>query len=92
MAVQLSPRNQAWITELVEHGDFPDADTVVEQALDLLAERERFLELKAMIAVSVEQAQRGELFEYHEQFRQDAKRDALRRFAAGEVAGPDVRP
>ena len=92
MALQLSHKNQARITKMVEQGDYPDADTVVERALELLSERERFLELKAMIAIGVEQAQRGELIEYNEQFREDAKREALRRFAAGETAGPDVRP
>lgn len=92
MALQLSPKNQARITELLEHGDYPNADAVVEQALELLSERERLVRLRELIALGVEQANRGELIEYNQEFREDAKREALRRFAAGETAGPDVRP
>jgi Arc/MetJ-type ribon-helix-helix transcriptional regulator len=92
MALQLSPKIQARIAEMVDHGDYPDADAMLEEALELLAEHERLVELKAMIAVGVDQARRGEVVEYNEQFRIDAKREALRRFSEGEVAGPDVRP
>lgn len=92
MALQLSPKNQARITELLEHGDYPNADAVVEQALELLSERERLVRLRELIALGVEQANRGELIEYNQEFREDAKREASRRFAAGETAGPDVRP
>lgn len=64
MALHLSPRNQARITELLEHGDYPDADTVVERALELLDERERFLELKAAIAAGVEEVAQGKVVEF----------------------------
>ncbi len=59
MALQISPRNQARITELLEHGDYPDADAVVERALDLLNEVERLNYLKSLLAVSAEQAAKG---------------------------------
>jgi len=64
MALQLNPKNQARITELLEHGNYPDADTVVEQALQLLDERERFLELKTMIAAGAEEVAQGKVVEF----------------------------
>lgn len=70
MALQLSSKNQARIVELIEHGDYPDADAVVEQALELLAERERFIELKAMIAAGVEQVAQGKVVEFTPERRQ----------------------
>lgn len=92
MALQLSDKIQAQITEMVADGDYPDADAMLEQALDLLTERQRLAHLRGLITVGAEQAERGDVVEYDEQFREDAKRDALRRFAASETAGPDVRP
>lgn len=64
MALQLSLRNQARITELLEHGDYPDADAIVEQALELLSERERFLDLRAAIAAGVEEVAQGKIVEF----------------------------
>lgn len=64
MALQLNPRNQARITELLRHGDYPDADAVVERALELLSERERFIELKAAIAAGVEEVAQGKVVEF----------------------------
>ncbi len=92
MALQISPRIQAQIVEMVARGDYPDADSMLEEALELLAEHEHLVRLRNMIAIGVDQANRGEVVEYNEQFRIDAKREALRRFAEGEFAGPDVRP
>lgn len=61
MALQISPENQARITDLLKHGDYPDADAVVERALELLSERERFIELKAAIAAGVEEVAQGKV-------------------------------
>ena len=92
MALHLSPRIQSRITEMLANGDYPDADAMLDEALELLAERERFLELKRLMAVSVEQAERGELIPYDEAFREEAKRSVMRRFAEGDVPSPDVCP
>ena len=92
MVLQLSPKIQARITEMVARGDYADADAMLEQALDLLIEGDRLNHLRALVAKGAEQARRGELIEYNEQFREEAKRSALRRYAEGDVPGPDVCP
>jgi putative addiction module CopG family antidote len=83
MALQLSHKNQARITEMVAHGDYPDADTVVEQALELLSERERFLELKAMIAAGVEEVAQGRIVEFTPERREALWQAAIK----GTVTG-----
>jgi hypothetical protein len=80
MALQISSRNQARISEFVEHGDFPDADTVVERALDMLDAQRRYLELKQMIAVGVEEVAQGKVIEFSPE-----RREALWQQALAEV-------
>ena len=92
MVLQLSPKIQARITDMVARGDYPDADAMLEQALELLTERERLMRLRKLVAIGVEQANRGDVVEYNDQFRKESKQAALKRFAAGETADPDVRP
>lgn len=92
MALQLSPKSQARITEIIEIGDYPDADAVVDRALELLSEQVRLGKLRELVGAGAAQARRGELIPYDEKFREDARRSALRRFAEGDVPGPDVCP
>lgn len=92
MALNLSPKTQARITEMVEHGDYPDADTMLDQALELLSERERLARLREMIAIGVEQAQRGDVVPYDDAFRREARLRARQRIANGEKPSSDVCP
>ncbi len=88
MALQLSPTIEARISEMVAKGDYADVDAMLDEALSLLSEHEKPIRLRAMIAIGVEQAERGDVVEYNQAFRDDAKRSALRRFAAGEKSHP----
>ena len=92
MALRLSPEIESRIAEKVESSGYPDADAVVERALDLLNEVERLNHLKSLLAVSTAQAARGEVIPYDDELRAEIKGSTRKRFAAGEVAGPDVRP
>jgi Arc/MetJ-type ribon-helix-helix transcriptional regulator len=92
MALQLSPRIQQRISEKVASGAYPDADTVIEKALDQLSEHEKFVRLKALIAVGVEQTERGETIEYTQELRREIRESARRRYLAGEKPDPDVCP
>jgi Arc/MetJ-type ribon-helix-helix transcriptional regulator len=84
MALTLSPNIQARIAEMVEHGDYPDADAVVERALDLLNDDEQYNELKRLIAVGVDEVAQGKVVEFTPE-----RRDALWQ-AALEQAGPET--
>ena len=92
MALQLSPEIQARIAEKVESGDYPDADAVVDRALDVLNQVECLNHLKKLLTVGAEQATRGELIPYDDAFRAEARRIARERLAAGEQPSPDVCP
>lgn len=92
MALELSPELESRIAEKVESSGYPDADAVIERALDLLNEVERLDHLSRLIAVGADQAARGEVIPYDDALRAEMRESARRRFAAGEVAGPDVRP
>lgn len=88
MASQLSPTIEARISKMVAKGDYADVDAMLDEALSQLSEHEKLIRLRAMIAIGVEQAERGDVVEYNQAFRDDAKRSALRRFASGEKSHP----
>jgi Arc/MetJ-type ribon-helix-helix transcriptional regulator len=65
MAIQISPKSQKLIEELVASGRYADTETAVEAAIAILAEQERKLAwLKAELAIAQEQVDRGELIEF----------------------------
>lgn len=92
MALRISPDIQARIAEKIESGDYPDADAVLDRALDVLGEVERLNHLRRLLAVGAEQVARGEVIPYTEELLEEIKKSALRRFEAGETPSPDVCP
>jgi Arc/MetJ-type ribon-helix-helix transcriptional regulator len=92
MVLKISPRNEARIIGMVEGGKYSDVDALIDDALALLDERERFNHLRKLLAVGAEQAARGELIPYDDEFRAEARRVARERLAAGEKPSPDVCP
>lgn len=83
MALQLSPKTQARIIRMIENGDYADADTMLNQGLDLLTAHGRFMELKAKIAVGAEEVADGKLVEFTPELRETLWQSALKE-AAGE--------
>jgi putative addiction module CopG family antidote len=51
MSVILKPQTEKRIRHWIDNGQYPDADTVIDKALQLLEEREqeRFLKLREMV-------------------------------------------
>ena len=58
MAVHLSPETEQRISQMVASGDYDDADSMLEQTLTLLAEHERMLHLRKLVAVGAEDVAR----------------------------------
>lgn len=92
MAIELSPKIQAQINDYVEHGDYPDANALIDDALAALARQRQVEHLSALLQVGIDQADRGELIPLTRELREKMRQDARLRFEAGERAGPDVRP
>jgi len=84
MTIRLTPELEALIQKDVERGPYRSADEFVAQAVQMLHEQEQWLaENRANIAAKIEhgfaQAQRGELVDGDEAFRQLRQQHEQRR-------------
>lgn len=64
MTIYLSGDRERFVRSLVEDGDYPSENEVVEEALRMLQERTdqtKVEELRRELAIGIEQADRGEL-------------------------------
>lgn len=91
MTIQLTPRLQAQVNEIMKFGAFSDTEVVVEQALDLLMEQEKLRELREKLRLAEEQFERGEYQEFTREAFEEIRDSALERFRAGERAPEDAR-
>ena len=62
--VSLTPELEAMIRQQVDSGRYNNASEVVREALRLLDEHQRVQHLRSLLAVGLEQTQRGELVEF----------------------------
>lgn len=92
MGIQLTPHAAALIQEKVDSGRYASADEVVRAAIRLLDERDRLQHLRSLLAVGLEQADRGELLEFTPELLDDIDREVEERFRRGEQPSPDVCP
>lgn len=59
MAMTLPPNLSEQVEEIMSRGNYADAEEVISHALALLADEERFVELKAVIDASAEDVAQG---------------------------------
>ncbi len=79
MTVTLLPETEQQIRQLMESGQYQDANSVVAEGLELLRQREEFLALRAEINIGVEQYKRGEFVEMNDDFRSRVLQKAIER-------------
>jgi antitoxin ParD1/3/4 len=92
MNVSLTPELEAMIRQQVDSGRYNNASEVVREAFRLLDEHQRRQHLRSLLAVGLEQAQRGELVEFTPELVEDIARRAKERFLRGEEPDPVVCP
>jgi antitoxin ParD1/3/4 len=92
MTVTLPPQLEAMIEEKVTSGRYADAGEVVEEALPLLDERDRFEQLRAELAIGLEQIERGETVPYTPDFMERLKREATEHVRLGKPIKDAVKP
>ena len=92
MSVSLTPQLEAMIRERVESGRYTNASEVVGDALRHLEEHERLQHLRSLLAVGLEEAQRGELVEFTPELLEDIDRRAEEWFRQDVEPDPDVCP
>ena len=87
LTLQLEERIQHWI----ETGRYPDAEAVVEKALEALEEQEqgRFLKLRELVLAGFES---GDAVELTDELWDEMERSSEERFQRGEVPPPHVCP
>lgn len=83
MNISLTPELQKLVHDKVATGRYNSASEVMREALRLLEEQDRlrhmrFEDLKREIAIGIEQADRGELFDGEEVFRELLGRNKAR--------------
>lgn len=92
MNVTLSPKREAMVRRKVESGQFNDPSDVVEEALRLMEEQERYARLKAAITKADEYYEKGETLPLTPERIEAMTREAERRELNGEDPNPDVCP
>ena len=94
MSARVPADVQASIQARVESGQYRDAGEVIREALAALDERERQEQdrLRDLLAVGVDEMERGEVAEYTPELRAEIRASARRRLRAGEHPSPDVCP
>lgn len=92
MSLTLTPEIEAKIRERVDSGRYGDAAYVISAALRLLEERERSEHLNTLLAVGLEQAQRGELVEFTPEWAAEIDRRVDEMILRGEKPAPEVCP
>ncbi len=84
MTIQLSPQAEALIRAKVDSGQYASADEVVRVAIPVLAERDRLRHLRSLLAVGLEQAERGELIDRTPELLDDIDREVDERYRRGD--------
>jgi Arc/MetJ-type ribon-helix-helix transcriptional regulator len=92
MGIELSPKHQDIIRDMVESGSFSDETEVIETALDLLDDRNRLAELRQSLIEADEAIERGEGSVWGPELIARIRAKAREMVASGNVPGPDVWP
>ena len=86
------PQLEAMIRQRVASGRYNNASEVVLAALRLLDDTERRQHLRSLLAVGLEQANRGELVVFTPEVEERIEREAEEAFRRGDLPDPDVCP
>lgn len=78
MALQISPEMMVRINNLVTEGDYPDVDTLLDQALHLIEEHRAEEHLRSLLEVGVEDVRSSRTHRFTEERRMDLWLEVLR--------------
>ncbi len=76
MNVTLTPELEALVERKLGEGGYRDASEVIQEALQLLAERDAYDRLRAELQIGLDQIRRGETVEYTPELMQRLMREA----------------
>jgi putative addiction module CopG family antidote len=90
--IALSPQSEELIRRQVEAGWYDDASDVVEEALSLLIDPQRFKAFKAAVDEGFEELERGEDVPFTPELFDDIRRTAREMAREGRTPDPNVCP
>ena len=92
MVIQVSPKLEARIEELIASGEYADAGDVIDKVVHLLTERDpKLARLRAELAIGEEQERRGELIELTRERFEEIKRQAFENTRLGKPISDFVK-
>ncbi|MBX3071034.1 MAG: hypothetical protein KF883_11085 [Thermomicrobiales bacterium] len=92
MSVKLLPETEEQIRQLVESGQFEDANAVVAQAVALLSDQQKFERLRELIAEGDEAYKRGDYYVWTENSMHEILERARERSRLGLPVSDHVKP
>jgi antitoxin ParD1/3/4 len=92
MTINLTSSQEMLIRQKVDTGLYRDANEVVDEALQLLDERDRLNRLKAAIDVGDEQIRRGQVVRWTPELLQQLIQQSEEKARQGIMPNPDVCP
>ena len=92
MALTLPPNLAKQVSQLLDGGDYADAEDVLSHALELLANEQKYYRIKAAIDATDVDIAVGRLFDSTPEFWQAIKERSTAMLNGGEVLDHDVCP
>ncbi|MGH2613918.1 MAG: ribbon-helix-helix domain-containing protein [Thermomicrobiales bacterium] len=92
MSITLTPRVEAVIQQKVASGLYASANEVIEAAVLLLDERDRFERLHASLLEAETQTREGKVVEWTPELRRQLRQEAEEMARRGNSSDPEVCP
>jgi antitoxin ParD1/3/4 len=92
MSITLSPKLAAIVQEQVESGSYDDAENVLEEALQLLVERDELRRMRAWVDEGTAEYERGETERWTPELKARLIREGDELYRQRAKPDPDVWP
>jgi putative addiction module CopG family antidote len=92
MDITLTPAAAAVVQQKLANGKFASADEVVEAAVMLLDERDRYRYLRSLLLEAEQEVQEGKVVEWTPELHRQWRREAQERMHEDYPLDPDVCP
>lgn len=92
MPVDLNPQLESAIRDIVQSGKYVDANDVVREALNLLKERDRYLQLRAAVKLGLDDAEAGRVRPWSPARLAELHREAVEEDRKMMPISADVQP
>ena len=92
VTIEVSEEIAAQVRDLVESGQYPDADAAVREAIQALRRHRQILKLRKMVAEADAEIGRGEYVEWNEETKRAIWEEAISDLEQDVAFDPDLLP